>query len=38
VIGNNSLGLVPLFVAWAATGWRLFRADRTEASTREASR
>jgi hypothetical protein len=36
VIGHNSLGLVPLFVAWGATGWRLFRAHRTDASTREA--
>jgi hypothetical protein len=36
VIGHNSLGLVPLFVAWAATGWRLFRADWIDSSTREA--
>jgi hypothetical protein len=36
VIGHNSLGLVPLFLAWAATGWRLFRADWTIAGTREA--
>lgn len=35
VIGHNSLGLVPLFVAWATTGWRLYRAGRTDRSTRE---
>jgi hypothetical protein len=23
-LGHNSLGLVPMFVAWAATGWRLW--------------
>lgn len=27
VLGHNSLGLVPLFVAWAATGWRLWRSE-----------
>jgi hypothetical protein len=27
VLGHNSIGLVPLFVAWAATGWRLWRAE-----------
>jgi len=27
VIGHNSIGMVPLFVAWAATGLRLWRAD-----------
>ena len=27
VLGHNSLGLIPLFVAWAATGWRLARAE-----------
>lgn len=27
VLGHNSLGLVPLLTAWAATGWRLGRAD-----------
>jgi hypothetical protein len=26
VLGHNSLGLVPLFVAWGATGWRLWRS------------
>jgi hypothetical protein len=26
LLGHNSLGLVPVFVAWAATGWRLWRA------------
>lgn len=35
-LGHNSIGLVPLFVAWAATGWRLFRAGWTDATTREA--
>lgn len=36
VIGHNSLGLVPLFVAWATSGWRLYRADWTDRTTREA--
>jgi hypothetical protein len=27
VLGHNSIGLVPLFVAWAATGWQLWRAE-----------
>jgi hypothetical protein len=27
VLGHNSIGLVPLFVAWAATGWKLWRAE-----------
>jgi len=26
VLGHNSLGLVPLFVAWGASGWRLWRS------------
>jgi hypothetical protein len=26
VLGHNSLGLLPLFVAWGASGWRLWRA------------
>jgi hypothetical protein len=26
VLGHNSLGLVPLLVAWATTGWRFSRA------------
>ena len=25
VLGHNSLGLVPLFIAWAKTGWQLWR-------------
>jgi hypothetical protein len=28
VLGHNSLGLVPLLVAWGATGWDLRRGDR----------
>ncbi|HET9544325.1 MAG TPA: hypothetical protein VFO88_01980 [Gaiellaceae bacterium] len=36
LIGHNSLGLVPLFLAWATTGWRLFRAGWSAADTREA--
>jgi hypothetical protein len=36
VIGHNSLGLVPLFLAWAATGWRLFRAGWAASGAREA--
>lgn len=27
VLGHNSLGVVPLLVAWGATGWRLWRSD-----------
>src|SRR4029453_8166232 len=30
VLGHNSLGLVPMLIAWATTGWRLSRA-RVEA-------
>ncbi len=26
-LGHNSPGLVPLFLAWAATGWRLWRSE-----------
>jgi hypothetical protein len=29
VLGHNSLGLLPLFVAWGVTGWRLWRSDET---------
>jgi hypothetical protein len=36
VIGHNSLGLVPLFLAWGATGWRLFRAGWAASGAREA--
>ncbi len=36
LVGHNSLGLVPLFLAWATTGWRLFRAGWTASGTREA--
>jgi hypothetical protein len=36
VLGHNSLGLIPLFVAWAATGWRLARAERLTASGERA--
>ncbi|MFN2466823.1 MAG: hypothetical protein ABR521_01625 [Gaiellaceae bacterium] len=28
VLGHNSLGMVPVFLAWGVTGWRLWRADR----------
>ncbi len=31
VLGHNSLGLVPLFVAWAATGWHLWRVEPSHA-------
>jgi len=27
VLGNLSLGLLPVLVAWAATGWRLLRTE-----------
>jgi hypothetical protein len=30
ILGNLSLGLLPLLAAWAATGWRLWRAERPE--------
>jgi len=26
VLGHNSLGLIPLFVAWAITGWHIWRS------------
>jgi hypothetical protein len=31
VLGHNSLGMVPLFVAWAATGWQLSRVEPSHA-------
>lgn len=31
MLGHNSLGLVPLFVAWAATGWPLWRVQPSHA-------
>jgi hypothetical protein len=31
VLGHNSLGMVPLFVAWAATGWQLGRVQPSHA-------
>jgi hypothetical protein len=31
VLGHNSLGMVPLFVAWAATGWQLSRIEPSHA-------
>jgi nucleoside recognition membrane protein YjiH len=27
ILGNLSFGLLPVFAAWAATGWRLWRTD-----------
>lgn len=27
VLGHNSIGLLALWVAWAATGWRLWRPE-----------
>lgn len=29
-LGHNNIGLIPLFVAWAATGWRLWRGELRE--------
>lgn len=29
VFGHNSVGMVPLFVAWAAAGWHLWRLEPT---------
>ena len=26
-LGHNSLGMVPLFVAWAAAGWQMWRGQ-----------
>lgn len=33
VLGHNSLGMVPLFVAWATTGWHFWRRQVTAAGT-----
>jgi hypothetical protein len=30
-LGHNSLGLVPLFIAWAAAGWQLWRVEPSHA-------
>jgi hypothetical protein len=30
VLGNFSFGLLPIFAAWAATGWRLWRVSAAE--------
>ncbi len=27
VLGHNSLGMIPIFVAWAASGWRLWAGE-----------
>lgn len=37
LLGHNSIGLVPIFVAWGVTGWRLWgdqSPDRSISSTR----
>ena len=31
VLGHNGIGLVPLFVAWAVPGWRMWRAPASRA-------
>ena len=31
VLGHNSLGMVPLFLAWGASGWRLWRSEPARA-------
>jgi hypothetical protein len=28
VLGHNSLGMVPIFIAWGAAGWHLWRSER----------
>lgn len=33
VLGHNGMGIVPLFVAWAATGWRWRTADNARLAT-----
>jgi hypothetical protein len=38
VLGHNSLGLVPLFLAWAASGHRLWREEREPAAVAPVSR
>ncbi len=39
VIGHNSVGLVPLFVAWACTAWTLeTRTSEAEAGLAERTR
>jgi hypothetical protein len=37
VLGHNGFGILPLMVAWAATGWR-WRTAQTTAPTEEAGR
>ena len=37
VLGHNGLGLVPLLVAWAATGWRLWRGNGAAAPAGQPS-
>jgi hypothetical protein len=36
-LGHNSLGMVPLFVAWAAAGWQMWRAQPSRAQTLEVT-
>lgn len=36
VLGHNSLGIVPLFVAWGVTGWRLWRSEPVAPLSAEA--
>lgn len=32
-LGHNSLGLVPLFIAWAAAGWQMWRVEPSRAQS-----
>jgi hypothetical protein len=38
VFGHNSLGMVPMFVAWAAAGWRMWRGEPSGAQRVAVSR
>jgi hypothetical protein len=33
VLGHNSLGMIPLFLAWAATGRHLWRTEPSRADS-----
>jgi hypothetical protein len=38
VLGHNSLGMIPLFVAWGVSGWRLAQAPRERVAEAVAAR
>ena len=37
VLGHNSLGMIPLFLAWAATGRHLWQLERSTSKQRALS-